>query len=364
MRPPVFMTGATGFLGMEVLARLLEAGDREVICLVRAADTAAAEARLDGVLETLWTDPEPYRSRVRAVAGDLTSPGLGMHNGERTELAEEIGAVLHCAASITFDLPLEEARRINVEGTREVIGLAREAKALGRLERFLHVSTAFVSGAYPGTFRERQLVAGQEFRNTYEQTKNEAEQIVAEADDLAPAVVRPSIVMGESDSGWTPAFNVLYWPLRAFSRGLFDTVPALAHGRVDVVPVDYVADGIAYLLDHSETGVFNLVAGHDAPTVDELIELGTQRFAIPRPELVEPGEPTALADGEVYVPYFDMQVVFDDSRAREVLEPAGIRAPKLADCFGNLIDYAEAARWGKRPMSRQAARERVEPAAA
>ena len=106
------MTGATGFLGMEVLARLLEAGDREVVCLVRAADTAAAEARLDGVLETLWTDPSPYRPRVRAIAGDLTSPGLGMDVVERTELAEEVGAVLHCAASISFDLPLEEARAI------------------------------------------------------------------------------------------------------------------------------------------------------------------------------------------------------------------------------------------------------------
>jgi thioester reductase-like protein len=364
MTPPVFMTGATGFLGMEVLARLLEAGDREVVCLVRAADTPAAEARLDGVLETLWNDPAPYRGRVRAIAGDLTAPGLGMDIAERASLAEEVGAVLHCAASISFDLPLEEARAINVEGTREVIGFAREAKALGRLERFLHVSTAYVAGAYPGTFGEGQLVAGQDFRNTYEQTKWEAEQVVADADDLAPAVVRPSIVMGESDSGWTPAFNVLYWPLRAFSRGLFDTVPALAHGRVDVVPVDYVADGIVYLLDHSETGVFNLVAGHDAPTVDELIAMGTERFGRPRPELVEPGEPTALADGEVYVPYFDMEVVFDDAHAREVLAPAGIRATPLAECFGNLIDYAETARWGKRPMSRQAARERLEAAAA
>jgi thioester reductase-like protein len=364
MKPPVFMTGATGFLGMEVLARLLEAGDRDVVCLVRAVDKPAAEARLGGVLETLYKDPEPYRRRVRAVAGDLTAPGLGMRIPERAALAEEVGAVLHCAASISFDLPLDEARQINVEGTREVIGFAREAKALGRLERFVHVSTAYVAGAYPGTFGEDQLVAGQEFRNTYEQTKWEAEQIVAQADDLAPAVVRPSIVMGESDSGWTPAFNVLYWPLRAFSRGLFDTVPALAHGRVDVVPVDYVADGIAYLLDHSETGVFNLVAGHDAPTVDELIEMGTERFGRPRPELVEPGEPTALADGEVYVPYFDMQVVFDDARARTLLEPAGIHATPLADCFGNLIDYAEAARWGKRPMTREAARERREPAAA
>ena len=46
MKPPVFLTGATGFLGMEVLARLLENGDREVIALVRAADDAAAQERL------------------------------------------------------------------------------------------------------------------------------------------------------------------------------------------------------------------------------------------------------------------------------------------------------------------------------
>ena len=363
MKPPVFLTGATGFLGMEVLARLLEAGEREVVALVRAEDGPAAEARLDGVLAKLWRDPAPYRGRVRAVAGDVTSPGLGIDPAERTSLAEDIGAVMHCAASIAFDLPLDEARKINVEGTREVIGFAREAKALGRLERFVHVSTAYVSGDHDGTFRERQLDAGQTFRNTYEQTKLEAERVIAEADDLAPAVARPSIVMGESDSGWTPAFNVLYWPLRAFSRGLFDRVPALAEGRVDVVPVDYVADAIVYLLDRSEVGVFNLVAGRDAPTVDDLIALGEQRWER-EIEVVEPGEPTALADGEVYVPYFDMKVVFDDTRARALLEPAGIRPAKLADCFGALIDYAEAARWGKRQITREEARERVAAAAA
>jgi long-chain acyl-CoA synthetase len=364
VRPSVFLTGATGFLGMEVLARLLEAGDRDVVALVRAEDTAAAERRLDGVLETLWRDPAPYRDRVRAVAGDLTEPGLGLDPVERHALAEDTEAVLHCAASISFDLPLEEARRINVEGTREVIGFAREAKSLGRLDRFLHVSTAYVAGAYPGTFRERQLVAGQQFRNTYERTKWEAEQVIAAAGDLSPAVVRPSIVMGESDSGWTPAFNVLYWPLRAFSRGLFDTVPALAEGRVDVVPVDYVADGIVHLLDRGEAGVFNLVAGRDAPTVAELIGLGCERFGRPAPELVPPGNPTALADGEVYLPYFDMKVVFDDTRARAVLGPAGISAPRLESYFGTLIDYAEAAKWGKRPVTREEARERVAAVAA
>ena len=77
MKSPVFLTGATGFLGMEVLARLLEKGDREVIALVRAADDVAAQERLDDVLAKLWRDPSPYRDRARAVAGDVTSPGLG-----------------------------------------------------------------------------------------------------------------------------------------------------------------------------------------------------------------------------------------------------------------------------------------------
>ena len=364
MKPPVFLTGATGFLGMEVLARLVEAGDRQVVALVRPGAEATAAERLDAVLAQLWRDPEPYRDRVRAVAGDVTRPGLGIEPEQRAALAEEIGAVLHCAASISFDLPLDEARAINVEGTREVIGFARECKTLGRLERFLHVSTAYVSGKHGGTFSEGELDAGQDFRNTYEQTKWEAEHIVLEADDLAPAIARPSIVMGESDTGWTPAFNVLYWPLRAFSRGLFDTVPALAHGRVDVVPVDYVADGIVHLLDTGDAGVFNLVAGRDAPTVDELVELGSERFGRTRPDLVEPGSGGGLADGDVYLPYFDMEVVFDDSRARAVLGPAGIRAPRLASYFSRLIDYAEAARWGKGSLTREEARERAAAAAA
>jgi thioester reductase-like protein len=366
----VLLTGATGFLGMEVLARLLEHGDRDVLALVRASDHEAAEQRLDDVLEKLWRDPSPYRARVRAVPGDVTRPGLGIDKAERAVLAEEIGAVLHCAASIAFDLPLDEARLINVEGTREVIGFARECRSLGRLDRFVHVSTAYVAGRHGGVFREDQLAAGQTFRNTYEQTKWEAEHIVLDASDLAPAIARPSIVMGESDCGWTPAFNVLYWPLRAFSRGFFEEVPALAHSRVDVVPVDYVADALVQLLETDDQGVFNLVAGRDACTADVLMKMACDRFGRPVPRVVEPGtagDDSAGEHGAVYLPYFDMEVVFDDARARAALEPAGVRVPLLAEYFDRLIDYADATRWGKRQMSREEARERIkrpEPAAA
>jgi thioester reductase-like protein len=357
MKPAVFLTGATGFLGMEVLARLLEAGDREVVCLVRAADDAAAEDRLHTVLAALYRDPSNHRERVRAVAGDVTLPGLGLKDGQ----AGEIGAIMHCAASIAFDLPLEEARRINVDGTREVIGFARECEAL---ERFIHVSTAYVSGKYEGTFGEDQLDAGQEFRNTYEQTKWEAEHVVREASDLSPCIARPSIVMGESDTGWTPAFNVLYWPLRAFSRGLFNEIPSLPSAHVDIVPVDYVADALVHLLDTDAEGVFNLVSGREAPLAGQLVELACHRFDRPLPKVVEGGGVAADEAGAVYLPYFDMEIVFDDSRARAVLEPAGIRPPRLVDYFGRLMDYAETVKWGKRSMTRQEAHERLREEAA
>jgi long-chain acyl-CoA synthetase len=362
-RGAILLTGATGFLGMEVLARLLEHDDREVLALVRAPDTAHAEARIDGVLRRLWRNggPPEYRERLRAVPADLTRPGLGLSTAGRAMIADRCGTVLHCAASISFDLPLDEARRINVDGTRQVIALAREARGQGSLQRFIHVSTAYVCGDVRGPFGEDDLDVGQSFRNTYEQTKNESERIVAEADDLSPAIARPSIVMGESTTGWTPAFNVLYWPLRAFARGLFEVVPTRADGRVDIVPADYVADALVHLIDHPETGAFNLVSGHDAATVDHLAELACAHFDKPRPPFVEPGAGTGTATtdehGAVYFPYFDMDVVFDDARSRAVLGSAGIRAPQLADYFGTLMRYAERARWGKRELTREEAAE-------
>jgi nucleoside-diphosphate-sugar epimerase len=341
----ILLTGATGFLGMEVLARLLERTDRDVLCLVRARDEAAAEARLDGVLGTLYRDASPYRDRVRALPGDLTS---GIQAPD-----DDIDVVCHCAASISFDMPLEEAREVNVEGTRAMLALARAVRA----RRFVHVSTAYVAGTHGGAFTEDML--GSEFRNTYEQTKSEAESLFAGVGDLEVAIARPSIVMGESDTGWTPAFNVLYWPLRAFARGLFEQVPAKPDGRVDVVPVDYVADGIAKLIESDATGTFNLVSGAEAATVDELAELACAHFDRPRPPYVDTGafgDATADEHGAVYLPYFDMDVVFDDTRTREVL---GLRAPLLRTYFDQLMDYADLAKWGKRGTSREEARERL-----
>ena len=176
---PLLMTGATGFVGMELLARVLEHTDRDVIALVRAADDVAAQVRIDDVLESIVAPgARPHRGRVRAVAADLETPGLGISPIQRERIAGSVTAVVHCAASVSFTMPLDEARQINVEGTREIVKLACDARSRGSLERFVHVSTAYVAGDRVGLISEHDGDVGQTFRNTYERTKLEAEQLV------------------------------------------------------------------------------------------------------------------------------------------------------------------------------------------
>src|SRR4051794_20030427 len=214
MSGTVVLTGATGFVGSELLVRLLERTDRGVVALVRARDDVAAAVRVDNLLgEALGPAVRGARPRVRALAADLERPGLGLAPGAFDALAAEAALVVHCAASISFSLPLEEARRINVGGTSGVLELARAADARGALERLVHVSTAYVAGERVGRVRADERDVGQRHRNTYERTKLEAEQLVARS-GLPASVLRPSIVVGDSRTGWTPAFNVIYWPLR------------------------------------------------------------------------------------------------------------------------------------------------------
>jgi thioester reductase-like protein len=356
MSGEILLTGATGFLGMDVLARLIERGGEQIVVLLRARDDDGARERLKDVLARLYDEPPARAADVRAVRGDLLEPRLGLSARDHARLLGSVEQIVHCAASISFDLPLERAREINVGGVQRVIALAREIAAAGALRRVVHVSTAYVSGRHAGEFGEQDLDLGQEFRNTYERSKHEAERLLREADDLPLAIARPSIVVGHRTSGWTPVFNVLYWPMRAFERGLLKEVPAREDSIVDFVPVDYVTDGILALLDDQQArGTYNLVAGERALSAGELVELHSSvsgrepaRFA---PAQAADGLP---AGAETFVPYFDVRCRFGDERAREVLERAGVEKPQAGEYLGRLIAYAHATGWGKRPVSREA----------
>ena len=371
-RSAIFLTGATGFLGMELLARYLERTDRHVYALVRPTTVAEPVERLRGVIEELSGDPDAFRGRWTAVGGDAEVSDLGIEPAWRRDLAAEIGDVVHSAASVSFSLPLEESRRINVAGTRRLLEFAELCRERGGLHKFAHVSTAYVAGDHPGRFGEDELDVGQDFRNAYERSKFEAERLVREhADRLPVQIFRPSIIVGEQSSGWTASFNVLYPPLKGFAAGAYPALPANPDTPVDVVPVDYVADAIFELAERpAERGeVHHLVAGERATTVGRLAERAGRYFKRRPPRLVPPRlyrllihpllvavtrgrRRRALRSAETLFPYFRMRVRFDDRRSRARLEPAGIRPPPPESYLDRLLDFAVAARWGKRRVTR------------
>jgi thioester reductase-like protein len=360
----VLLTGATGFVGMELLARYLERTERALLTIVRADDDEAARDRIDAVLANLFGgDAGRYSDRVTAFAGDLTAPRLGLDPLCWERLAQESTMIVHCAASVSFGMSLEEARAINVEGTRRMLELAVRSQELGVLERYAQVSTAYVAGTHAGRFYESDLDVGQSFNNSYEQSKFESERLVRSQPDLPYTVLRPSIVVGDRYSGWTSAFNVLYWPLRALSRGLFPAVPAVPSAPVDVVSIDYVADGIHELCE-SRGGIrqtYHLTAGAEASTIAEIAELASGYFQQPPPRLLSPAEflsadhgvpRSMLEEGAMYFPYFSVGTVFDDAFTRAQLQPAGISVVPLREYMSRLLDYATWSRWGKHPVAR------------
>lgn len=359
MSGAVLLTGVTGFLGMDLLARLLAREEEQVVVLVRAGEGTGVDERLRGVLAQLYDEPPSAARWVTAVRGDLLQPGLGLSEEDRERVIESVDRIVHCAASISFALPLVEARAINVAGVARVLELAREIALGGSLRRIVHVSTAYVAGRHAGEFREQDLDTGQEFRNTYERSKYEAELLARGALDLPLAVARPSIVVGDSVSGWTSAFNVLYWPMRAYERGLLREIPARADAIVDFVPVDYVGDGILALLDDEDAlGTYNLVAGEQALTVGELVQLHASLTGREPPRLREPGEAGnggLPAGAETFAPYFDVRCRFSDARACALLARAGVEKPDAREYLERLAVFARRTAWGKRPISRQAA---------
>src|SRR4051794_26759742 len=358
----LLLTGASGFVGQSLVARWLARTDRPLVVLVRAADDDAARARVVALLgedvvagaraplhalaaDVCDFDPADIATRAQRVLGDGVT----------------VDEVIHSAACVRFDQTLDEARAVNVEGTRRMVALARTLHARSPLRRYVQVSTAYVAGVHDGVFREGDRRIGQAFRNAYEQSKIEAEELVvaAGADGLPVQVVRPSIVVGDRASGWTAAFNVLYVPLRALVAGAVDAVPEHDSGLLDVVPVDYVADGLLALGDApADARTYHLTAGRHAITVGELADLASRTTGRKPPQRVSAETFAATlsetAAGRVlaanlgdYLPYLDVRTRFEASGAEAWLAPRGVRVSPVSDYLHKLIAFAQERRWGR-----------------
>ena len=345
MKQPVFLTGATGFLGMEVLARLLEAGDREVIALVRASDDAAAEERLHGVLGAAVARSVD-RTATACARWPATSPrpGSGSSTGERHG-AGRGGRRGPALRGVDLLRPAarrgaRDQRRGHARGDR-LRARVQGARAPGALRaRLDRVRVRQVRGHVPRAPARRRAGVPQHVR---------ADQVGGRArrargrPTCRRAIARPSIVMGESDTGWTPAFNVLYWPLRAFSRGLFDEIPALPRAHVDIVPGRLRRRRARAAARRAATRASSTSSpAATAPFANELVELACDRFDRPRPEVVaerRAGRRRARRGLHAVLRHGRRVRRRPRPRARSA---GRHRPPRLADYFDRLMDYAEA----------------------
>jgi thioester reductase-like protein len=366
MEDTVFLTGATGQLGLALIPHLLSDGNTRVVALVRASDDARLQERKDAM--RAWLGEAVPWERLDVVPGDVARPQLGMDAATRERMESSVTSIVHAAASVRFDLTREQAARENIGGTGHVLELAATLQQKGRLGRLDHVSTAFVAGDFRGRFHEHQCDVGQGFRNSYEWSKMQAELAVRQrmAEGLPVAVHRPSIVVGDSRTGSTRAFNVLYWPLKVYTRGWWRTFPGRPDTSIDIVPVDFVAAAIARLRRNASTlgQCFHLAAGDGARTVRELADRivtitggppvryvdqnlykrFARLFVYPFLSLSDRGR-GLVRGGEAYMPYFAGNPLFDTSKASALLG-SECRPPAILEYLDTIVGYAVARDFG------------------
>lgn len=350
----VFVTGFPGFLGSELVARLLERYPEAlpIRCLVQPKYRDLSERRATDI------EGRPP-DRIELHEGDITEPDLGLGD-DYADLQADAVEVYHLAAVYDLGVARDVGMAVNVDGTRNVLDFAEGAPDL---RRFQYVSTCYVSGRHEGVFTHRDLDVGQSFNNHYEETKFLAEiEVQRRMDAGLPATVyRPAITVGDSGTGATQKYDGPYYVLRLLARqpGV-GVVPVFGNPRnyeVNVVPQDFVVEAIDYLsaIDDSEGEVYQL-CDPNPPTVAGMTRafgdaLDKPVVRVPVPGGLEPtqwaleaipGLESMLGVEPATLDYFVHPTSYTCQNAVRDLWGSGIRCPPFESYVDALVEFFRA----------------------
>ena len=360
----ILVTGGTGMLGSALLPALDADRDLEIFVLAHGSSNPGA-ARL-------WSAGLRTRT-VRVVRGDISLPDLGLGGSARAEISSRVDGILHAAALTAFGAPLDESRRVNVRGTRNVLAFARSC---ARLDRLAFVSTVYVSGTRTGTIFERDA-SHDAFVNSYERAKYEAEAAVRSS-GLPAAIYRLSTLIGDLADGATTRFTAPHQALRLMYLGLASMVAGRPDCPIDLLPTDAAARTVAALfLRGPASGTFHVVSGPDRSfTLEEIIEASWEALARtvpawrqrtrPRPVIVRPevfdeairatrdaGNVLLLnAFGTIasYCAQFSHPKRFDDTELRRVVPEHARALPHAREYYRRVVEYCVRTDWGHRAV--------------
>lgn len=371
MRNRILITGATGNIGSKLAANFLARhSDHRVVLLVHGGSNTDARRRMLGLFDSMPGTAGLRRSPadLEILAGDITQDRLGLDERTYESLGESVTHIIHAAASTCFTLPLATARMVNYHGTVNVMKLAARCQERQALVAVAHVSTAYVNGSSPKPILEGTLDLRDSFFNSYDRTKWEAERYVRSLMGHLPVMVfRPSIVVGDSMTGYTTAFNVLYAPLRLISRDRVRWLPGFGPTKVDVVPSDYVAGAIRHILLEAPRGAgrtYHLVAGFSASmSVEEIVGEARQVFGVRRDARPIRFVPSGWLEGtdrppggndarvnevlKVFAPFLTSRREFDFASTRDALSGSGISCPPFARYIRTCLEFCKSTNWGK-----------------
>lgn len=348
----ILLTGSTGYIGAHVAANLLAEHSDPLNLLVRAGNVEEARQRLWRALQLHMDFPQFGRhlnSRIRIFLGDLTGERFGLSGDDYGQLVRSTDSVIHCAASLNRRSE-KSCLNVNLRGTLEVILLAIRARDDHGLRRFSHVSTVAVAGHRANEVVEEDSAIdwNRSDYDPYARTKKFCEHMVRQLlPDVSRTIFRPSIVLGDSRRPDTNQFEMV----RAFVflAGL-PALPFRPDDRVDIVPVDYVADAIVTLhqKEKPEHEIYHLSSGVDSETfvqlTDALAKANGKRGPAYVPSLKGPASRTINALSgrtgrigglatllKVFLPYLVWNTVFDNRRV--VAELGRSPAPFSKYCY-------------------------------